>query len=423
MLELSAFRATDSLPGRSLSMINIRKTNFRSRLALFTFLCCLVGCSDTSEKQNPAASGPGGGAEKAIDVRYTEMRMSEIRRTNQLPGRVVAYQMAEIRPQVSGIILERMFEEGTYVEEGQQLYQIDPALFKAELNIAEANLTNAEARLSNATARYERFERLQKSGAVSEQQYEDALAELNQSRAAKHLAEAEVSSAQINLDYTEVRSPISGYIGPSAVTRGALVTALQDFALATVRQLDPVYVDLSQTAVEARRLEERLMRARASGEGEKTYEVSLFLGTTDEIYPEKGVLDATDLSVDPQTGAIRLRAIVTNPDRMLLPGLFVRASIEEVGGTRGLLVPQKSVVIEPDGEKTVWVVAEGDVAQKRIIQVGAAYENQWIVMDGLETGDLVIVEGRMNLREGSPVNAEPLGRREGGASVTQNSGG
>jgi len=266
--------------------------------------------------------------------------------------------------------------------------------------------------------RFKRFEQLVKNNTVSQQQFDDAESELRQSRAAVSLAEAKVRRAQIDLKYTEVRSPISGYIGPSAVTRGALVTALQPAPLATVRQLDPVYVDLSQTAAEARRLQARLLEARAAGENDKTYEVTLYLGNSEEAYPKNGTLDATDLAVDPRTGAIRLRSVVPNPDRMLLPGLFVRASVEQVNPSREILVPQKSVTIEPDGSKSVWLVSADDTAKKQSIVTGASHRGHWVVREGLKPGDRVIVEGRMSLQEGAPLKLEALEMKLAGSGTT-----
>lgn len=383
-------------------------TNKILHFAGLAAMLAVSACSDSSGSEGDASPDGSKGGPSKTEVGFIELRPLAIKRTNQLPGRVLAFEVAEIRPQVSGIVLERLFDEGSYVEENQQLYQIDPAVYEAELQLAEANLENAEARLRNASLRYKRFQQLVKSNVVSQQQFDDAEAELNQSQAAISVAEAKVRRARINLDYTEVRSPISGYIGPSAVTRGALLTALQPLPLATVRQLDPVYVDLSQTAAEARRLQERLLRARASGEAEKTYEVTVYLGNSDEAYPEKGTLNATDLAVDPRTGAIRLRSVVPNPDRILLPGLFVRASVEAVGVTKELLVPQKSVVIEEDGSKSVWTVSPESTAAKKTIEIGAGYKGHWVVRGGLSEGDRVIVEGRMNLKEGAPLALEPL---------------
>jgi len=397
-------------------------TNTFLSFTCLTLALALSGCSESRSSEDDSPQGGPDGAPQTTDVGFIEVRPVAIQRTNQLPGRVLAYEEAEIRPQVNGIVLERLFDEGTYVKEGQQLYQIDPAVYQAELELAEAELKNAEARLRNAKLRYERFKQLVENNTVSQQQFDDAEAELNQSRAAISLAEAKVRRAQINLDYTKVRSPISGYIGPSAVTRGALLTALQPLPLATVRQLDPVYVDLSQTAAEARRLQERLLRARAGSEAEKTYEVTLFLGNSEQPYPEKGTLDATDLAVDPRTGAIRLRSVVPNPDRILLPGLFVRASVEAAGETRELLVPQKSVLIEPDGSKAVWTVSPDKTATKQTIETGASYKGHWVVRNGLKTGDRVIVEGRMNLKEDAPLELEALEMKigdSGGESASE----
>lgn len=378
-------------------------------LACLTAALTFSGCSESRDGAAESnAPDKAGSAPSKKNVGFVEIRPVLIERTNQLPGRVLAFEEAEIRPQVSGIVLKRLFDEGSYVKEGQQLYQIDPAIYNADLELAEANLKNAKARLRNAKLRYERFKQLVKNDVVSQQQFDDAEAEFNQSEAAISLAEAEVRRAKINLDYTEVRSPISGYIGPSAVTRGALLTALQALPLATVRQLDPVYVDLSQTAAEARRLQERILKARAAGEAEKTYTVKVFLGNSEQAYSEKGTLDATDLAVDPRTGAIRLRSVVPNPDRILLPGMFVRASVDEVGENRELIVPHKSVTIEPDGSKSVWLVSPEGTATKRGITTGASYEGHWIVLSGLKSGDRLIVEGRMNLKEGAPLELEPI---------------
>ena len=350
--------------------------------------------------------GPGGGRQAPPpQVRYTEVRPTGIERKEELPGRVVSYQVAEIRPQVSGIIQSRLFEEGTRVEEGQKLYQIDPSRYEAELQLAEATLEDAKARLENARAQAKRFGKLIETNAVSRQQYDDAVAERNRARAGVAMAEAEVRAARINLDYTSVHSPISGYIGPSNVTKGALVTARQETALATVRQLDPVYVDLSQTAAEASELRKRLGALEREG-GEAEFPVTLYPGNSEAPYAREGVLDAADLSVDPRTGAIRLRSIFPNPDVVLLPGMFVRASIGGMGREEAILAPQKAVRIGKDGGKTVWTVDAAGKARRQPIRTAGTYENSWIVREGLEAGDRLIVEGTLNLGDGAPVRAE-----------------
>jgi len=363
----------------------------------------LTGC-DGSGTRKGGGPGPGGpdGSPPPAEVVYVEVRPETLRRTDPLPGRVVAYEVAEIRPQVGGIIQSRLFEEGSYVEEGEKLYQIDPALYEAELELARANLRNAEAQLKNARRVEQRFKKLVEDNAVSQQQYDDAVFALDQAEAAVSRAEAEVRLATINLDYTEVRSPISGFIGPSRVTRGALVTARQAQALAVVRELDPVYVDLAQAAAETRTLQERLTAAR--GKRDKTrFAATLYLDNRGEPYPHRGTLDATDPAVDLQTGAIRLRSVFPNPDKVLLPGMFVRASIEDAGQTEAILVPQGAVRIGSGGEKNVWVVGPGDQARQRTLRVGAMYGNHWIVREGLEAGDRLIVQGSMGLSDGDPV--------------------
>ncbi len=329
--------------------------------------------------------------------------------SNTLPGRVRASMTAEIRPQVSGIIRKRLFQEGSFVEKGQQLYQIDPARYAADHQRAKANLQNALAELENAQVQQRRFQRLIDANAVSRQELDNATARVKQARAAVSLAEAEVKTAKINLDYTNVYSPITGYIGPSAVTQGALVTAQQEMALATVRQFDPVYVDLSYSAADARRLQERLVARRIDAGKPETFAVTLLLGKSGKAYSRKGNLEATDLAVDETTGTIRLRSVFANPEGLLLPGMFVRATIEPTHVPQSIIVPQKSVTIQPDGSTVVWVVDADNRASRREVKTGPSYKNNWVIRDGLETGDKVIVEGAMMLRAGMTVDPRELG--------------
>lgn len=377
-------------------------------------LCILALCAcggPRSEAQQTGKSESDAGPPPP-EVGYIDVRPHRIALTDELPGRVAAHRTAEIRPQVSGIIQSRLFEEGSYVEKGQQLYQIDPARYEADFQRAKANLQDAQAELKNASSLAGRYQSLIDQEAVSAQEYDDAVAGVAQAKAAIALAEAEVQTAKINLDYTKVYAPISGYIGPSSVTEGALVTAQQETALSTIRQLDPVYVDLSQAAAEARKIQERIMMDRISGNPKTEYKVFLLLGNSGETYPHEGTLDATDLAVDPQTGTIRLRSVFPNPDVALLPGLFVRASLEMVGDTKAIVIPQKSVRIQPDGATSAWVIDENDQAKQREVRTGAPYQNNWVILDGLDTGDRVIVEGTMNLRAGAKVRPTKLDEAE-----------
>jgi membrane fusion protein (multidrug efflux system) len=361
----------------------------------------LSGCGGSDE------AGPDKQA-SANDVGYIEIQRQTINRLDPLPGRVIAYQVAEIRPQVSGIIQSRLFEEGAYVEEGQQLYKIDPARYEADYDMSQATLEDAEARRQSAHALATRYETLIKRNAVSEQDYDEAVSALNQAKAAISMAKAQVKIAKINLDYTGVHSPISGYISPSTVTKGALVTEGQPAPLATVLQLDPVYVDLSQSVTAARNLRERLTPARSESDAQATFPVRLFPTSTEEPYEHEGTLNTAELAVDPQTGTIRLRSVFPNPDNILLPGMFVRASVEVASRAKAIIIPQKSVKIEPDGKQNVWVIDSNDRAQKRSIRTGVAYKNRWVVLEGLEAGERLIVEGSMTLTEGAELRPEKI---------------
>ena len=330
------------------------------------------------------------------------VKTQSIEQSNQLPGRVKAYRMAEIRPQVSGIIESRLFEEGSLVTKGQQLYQIDPARYEAEYESAQANLETAQAKYKSTLALSDRYENLVKKQAVSKQQYDDAVSETAQAKATVAQAEAALKTAKINLDYTKVYAPINGYISPSSVTEGALVTAQQETALATIRQLDPVYVDLSQSSNDTASLQARLTKERMENDVQKNYAVTLYVNG-DEPYPVTGVLDATDLSVNEDTGTIRLRAVFPNRDTALLPGMFVQASVESVGSQQAIIVPQKAVKIEPNGGKSVFVIADGDVLSKRMVETDGSYQNNWIIKSGLKEGERIAIEGIMMVGDGMPV--------------------
>ncbi len=379
------------------------------RVWLLTLLISgLTACSEAPKNSGEGNGKPSQGAPQAMPVGFVSVSLQPIGYTEKLPGRVVSYRQAEIRPQVSGIIQARMFEEGTLVEKGQQLYQIDPERYQADLEVAQANLESANAQVENAQTVVNRYDGLAKMNALSQQELDDATTRLKQARASVSQSEAQLKNAKINLAYTRVYAPISGFIGPSGVTEGALVTQQQSTPLATIRQLDPVYVDLAQSVGNAQELKARLINSRIQKQDDTEFSVSLFLSQSGEPYEHKGKLDATDLAVDEQTGAIRLRSIFPNPDNQLLPGLFVRASIKGLSTSKALTVPQKSVQIGQGGARHVWVVTADNKAGKKAVQTGLAYSNRWVIEQGLKPGDKVIVQGTMNLQEGAPVKPKAL---------------
>ena len=328
--------------------------------------------------------------------------------TTELPGRTSPYRIAEIRPQVSGLIQKRLFVEGSEVKAGQVLYQIDPAPFEAALANAEAALGRAEANLPAVQARAERFKALLADKAVSRQAYDDAAAALKQAQADIEFYKAAVQSARINLGYTKITSPISGRIGKSSVTEGAIVTAYQPAPLASVQQLDPIYVDVPQSTTELLRLQRRLEQGRLSGAAANQNKVRLILEDGTE-YPLEGTLQFRDVTVDPTTATVILRMIFPNPKRVLLPGMFVRARVKEGVRPQAILVPQPAVQRTPKGIPFELVVDANGVVQERVLTLDRAIGDQWLVSSGLAAGDRVIVEGLQRVRPGMPVKAVPLG--------------
>ncbi len=362
------------------------------------------GGEEAPQDGAPGASGaPGaaGGQPPATKVQVMEVKEETLAMSEKIPGRVLAYRIAEIRPQVSGIIASRMFTEGSYVEKGQQLFQIEPDRYEADLKMAEASVQNARAELARVQALASRYQKLIKANAVSEQEYDDAQAGLLQAKASLASAEATRDTARINVEYTKVLAPISGFIGPTDVTEGALVQQQQAEAMATIRQLDPVYVDLSQPGSDSRELKDQIIANR--GEGETRYPVSLYKRDDQSLYDHEGYIDATEQAVDVETGSIRLRAVFPNPEVTLLPGMFVQASIGKIGESKAITIPQRAATIAPSGEKFVWVMGEDNKAQKRSITTGQSVDQQWVVTEGLKPGEKVIIRGTMNLQDGAPV--------------------
>lgn len=319
-----------------------------------------------------------------------------------LPGRTVAYRAAEVRPQVSGIIQERLFQEGAEVKAGQPLYQIDAAPYKAAYESAEAALKRAEALVAAAENREKRFANLSKLSAVSKQDHDDAVASAKQARADVAAARATRDNAKINLDRTTIVAPIAGRIGRTYVTAGALVTASQAQKLTDINALDPIYVDLTQSSAEILRLKQRLR----SGQLETTNGDHLGVSLTLEdgsVYEHKGDLELTEVSVDPSTGSVLLRAVFPNPDNLLLPGMFVRAELIEGELENAILIPQKAVTRNSQGDGVVYVVQNDNNTEQRPIETGRAIGDQWLVTAGLKPGERIVVEGFQRIRPGVPI--------------------
>jgi len=330
--------------------------------------------------------------------------------TTELPGRTSAHLIAEVRPQVSGIIQKRLFTEGSDVKAGQVLYQIDPSTYRAAYNSASAALSRAEANLIPARLKEERFRDLAKIKAVSQQDYDDASAALKQSEADVAAAKAAVETARINLAYTKVTAPISGRIGRSTVTDGALVTANQATALATVQQLGTMYVDVVQSSADLLRLKRNLASGEIRKNGASQAKVKLIL-EDGSAYPLPGTLKFSEVTVDQSTGSITLRAIFPNPKQTLLPGMFVQAIIEEGVSDQAILVPQRGVTRNPQGEAMVMVVGAESKVEPRVIKVARTVGENWLVSEGLKAGDQVILEGIQKARPGTPVKVVPFGAK------------
>lgn len=339
------------------------------------------------------------GAGNAVPVTVLRLQKKLLNLQEELPGRTTAYQVAEIRPQVSGIITERLFQEGSEVKEGQQLYQIDPSTYQVAYNSAKADIAKAEANVMSLKAKANRYAELVKTEAVSKQEYDDTTAQLAQANADVGIAKAKLEVAQINLAYTKVYAPISGRIGKSEVTKGALVTASQDAAIARITQLDPIYVDLTLSSTQ-------LALIRPALQGKKEIPVTLSLEKNAAPYAYEGKLQFTDVTVEPGTGSVMLRTIFPNPKRELLPGMFVSAQVQ-LEETEALLVPQRAAIRNPDGTLSVWLVDNDSKVNPKAITVDKTIGDKWLVTDGVSEGDIIVLEGFQKLAPGAAVTATP----------------
>lgn len=343
-------------------------------------------------------------AQQETEVAVLTLAPRSVSITDELPGRTTAFRVAEVRPQVSGIVQKRLFTEGGEVKSGQQLLQIDPATYRAALSAAEAALKRAEARLVAAKLLEERYTPLIAANAVSRQDFDDAVADHAGAQAEVAAAKAQVESARINLVYTQVLSPIEGRIGRALVTEGALVTAGQPQAVALVQQLDPIYVDISQSSAQILRLQRQLAEGVLQKDDRNQAEVSLTL-EDGRPYSERGKLQFSEVSVDPGTGAVVLRAIFPNPRRELLPGMFVRAQLTQGQRKEALMVPQRGVTRNQRGEATVMVVGTDNKVVERVVAADRVINNEWLVTSGLAAGDRVVVDGLQKVRPGALVRA------------------
>ena len=371
-----------------------------ARAVLCMLLSMMLLACEEGGKGAPGASGP-----REVVVIKLEPRREVY--TTALAGRIASFQVAEVRPQVGGILQQRLFTEGADVKAGQALYQIDPATYEAALDSAQAALMKSEANVTPARLKAERFRELLAIKAVSKQEYDDAQAAFKQAEADVAVNRAAVKTARINLEYTKVRSPISGRIGKSAFTPGALVTANQAQALTSVRQLDPVYVDITQSSQDLLRLRAQFTNGELrSVDEDAPVRLKLENGA---MYPHEGRLQFTDVSVDESTGMVSLRALFPNPEHILLPGMYVRAVITEGVDENALLVPQRALRRDPKGQASVLLVDGGGKAEVRLVDVGRTVGDSWQVLSGLNPGDLVIVEGGQNVRPGMSVKIRSEG--------------
>jgi membrane fusion protein (multidrug efflux system) len=363
----------------------------------------LLIASCSSGKDAAGGAGGRGGPKGPVQVGYVVVQQGSAPLQQELPGRVAAYQVSEVRPQVSGVILRRMFKEGSVVGRGQTLYQIDPSIYNAQAAQAQANLQSARASAEAARTRAARYKPLAQMEAISKQDYTDALAQARQADAAVAQNSAQVRSAQINQRFTRVPAPISGRIGLSNVTEGALVTANQADALTTITRLDPVYVDIQESAADLLALRGALNNG---GAVPTSAQVRLELPDGSD-YGFTGTVEFSEVIVDPSTGTVTLRARFANPQSILLPGMFVNAEFAQAIDTSAFLVPQQAVSRSPQGNATLFVVGPGNRAVQRTVVAERTQGPYWVVTQGLAPGEKVITQGTSNLKDGAPIKPVP----------------
>lgn len=378
------------------------RMKFPAVVPAFLLAIPLAACQQADADPGKPAAGK---AALTPEVGVVTLEPRRVTMTSELPGRTTAFLVAEVRPQVSGIVVDRPFREGAEISKGDLLYQVDPAPYKAVHGSAKANLAKAEANLAAARSKAQRYRGLAAIKAVSAQDLDDAEASLRQVEAEIAASAAAVETARINLDFTRVTAPIDGRVGRSSVTTGALVTASQASPLATVQQLDPMYVDLVQSSADVLRLKRSVAEGRQDGAASAKVRLILEDGTP---YPEQGTLAFSDVTVNPGTGAITLRAVFPNPRQDLLPGMYVRAVVETGTAEAALLVPQQGVGRDARGNPSALFVDASGKVERRSLQVRAAIGDKWLVEAGASAGDRVVVEGLQKVRPGAMAKAVAL---------------
>jgi membrane fusion protein (multidrug efflux system) len=376
----------------------------QASLPVIVAMLLLAGCAKSNQPT------PGAGAEHVAQVSVVTVKAQPVVLKRELPGRATAYAIAEVRPQVGGILKRRVFREGADVKAGEVLYEIDPALYQAAAGNAHAALAKAEANLVTTKLKAQRYAELAKSGVISKQDNDDIVAALGQAEADVTAAKSAVQTAAINLSYTRITAPISGRIGKSEVTAGALLTANQATAIATIQQLDPIYVDVTETSGEMMRLrreflEGSLRTANGQVRTDRAHiKVNLLLEDGSQ-YDLPGKLQFADVTVDENTSSVTVRAEFPNPKHEILPGMYVRAVIETGLQQNAVLVPQQAVTHDPTGAALVLVLTPAGIVEQRRLDVDRVVDNQWVVRDGLQDGEQVIIEGGQKVKVGDKAKA------------------
>lgn len=386
-------------------MSSLKSAVFRNFLALLAIAGLVAACA----RQDAPPQGPG-----AVPVTVVTLTAQAVTLTRELPGRTSAFMVAEVRPQVSGIVRQRLFTEGGMVTAGEPLYQLDDATYQADYASARAEVARAQAALDTARSRARRSAELVASNLVSQQENDNAVDALRQAEADFAAAEAALHKQAVILRYTRVNAPISGRIGKSSVTQGALVTANQEAPLAKVQQLDPMYVDVTQSSAELLELRRQLAASKVEDARDQPVTILLEDGTR---YGHDGRLAFSEVTVDPTTGSYGIRVVVPNPDNLLLPGMYVRAVIGSAVREGALLAPQQAIVRNSKGDPTAMVVGEDDRIELRAVKVSRAIGDKWLVEDGLAAGERVVVEGFQKIRPGVTVQAVEAGAQPPAAAA------